>query len=113
MKPWEDVRPCCTASSSPRSCRAIFLPSAQRVVRYKFSVFIDVVKKRPADCVGILVGVQVLPSSCCGLSFGRAKGSGSIRYIQMDLEEGNSFDLEKLNEDVLFASLPLLIHSLE
>lgn len=31
----------------------------------------------------------------------------------MDLEEGNSFDLEKLNEDVLFASLPLLIHSLE
>lgn len=32
MKPWEDVRPCCTASSSPRSCRAIFLPSAQRVV---------------------------------------------------------------------------------
>lgn len=31
----------------------------------------------------------------------------------MDLEEGNSFDLEKLNEDVLFASLPLLIHSPE
>lgn len=89
------------------------MPGAQRVVTNSMSVFINVVEKRPADCVGILVGVQVLPSSCCGLSFGRAKGSGSNRYIQMDLEEGNSFDLEKLNEDVLFASLPLLIHSPE
>ena len=91
MKPWEDVRPCCTASSSPRSCRAIFLPGAQRVVTNSQPP----VKERPADCVGILVGVQVLPSSCRGLSFGRAKGSGSNRYIQMDLEEGNSFDLRE------------------